>query len=121
MTNRFRFPKPNRELERRRKQRLRSINRRIIREEKARRGCELCGRMDLPPRLLHFHHRDPATKRRKISHMITSRTVMLVDELTQCRLWCQWSHNRYHHTGRIEFCPGAFAARNPEKEVASAR
>ena len=106
----FQFPSERNAHERRRKQKIRTINRKLIRKEKAQRGCELCGRMNLPPQELHFHHRDPAKKRRKISHMITCATDVLVDELAQCRLWCRWSHNHFHRTGEIRFCPNAFKA-----------
>jgi hypothetical protein len=105
------------ECERRRKERLRAINRRLIREEKLRRGCELCGRQDLPHWALHFHHRDAARKRRKISAMTSAATEALIDELAQCRLWCRWSHNHFHQTGEIRFCPQALAARPAEMEV----
>lgn len=106
----FKLPIEDLDSKRRRNARLRTINRRIIRAEKVLRGCELCGKRDLPPRELHFHHRDPALKRRKISHMITTATSTLVDELAQCRLWCRWSHNNFHQTGEIRFCPQAFHA-----------
>jgi hypothetical protein len=49
--------------------------------------------------------------------MITSATDVLVDELAQCRLWCRWSHNHFHRTGEIRFCPQALAARPAEMEV----
>ncbi len=103
--------------ERRRKSRLRVANRQIIRAEKSRRGCELCARRDLPPADLHFHHRDQSRKRRKISHMIWSATETLVEEIAQCRLWCKWSHRKYHETGAIRPCKFAFTALPNAKEA----
>jgi len=109
------FPMKNRngrnECELQRKHRLHLINREIIRGEKRHRGCELCGRRDLAPHLLNFHHRNGSKKRRKICHMINSATATLIDEIAQCHLWCRWSHNHFHRTGEIKTCPCAFCGR----------
>lgn len=95
------------ESERRRKARLRAINRRIVRDAK-KSGCWICGKSDLPSCDLHYHHRDPKKKRRKVCHMINSATETLVEEISQCRLWCRWSHQRFHATGETRPCGHAF-------------
>ena len=96
-------------IERRRKARLRTVNRRIVRDEKRRRGCELCGKMDLDFHELHFHHRDSTKKIRKISWMVSSSTAALIDEMMLCRLWCKWAHRYFHSTGEVRPCAHAFA------------
>jgi hypothetical protein len=95
--------------ERRRKARLYAINRKVIGEVKALKGCELCGRMDLPPEQLHFHHRVAANKWRKISGAKQHSTAALVAEITQCRLWCRRSHQHFHATGEVKPCAIAFS------------
>jgi hypothetical protein len=92
-----------------RKANRRKANRRIILEEK-KRGCEICGRKDLPPECLEFHHRDGAMKkRRKVSSLVSAATAGLRYELSLCRLWCKWSHAHFHRTGEIKPCACAFA------------
>jgi len=109
--------KDKNEPERRRKSCLRPINRRMIRQEKTERGCELCGAHDMPPERMHFHHPDGVSKRRKICHLITAATAGLVEEMDKCLLWCDWSHYHYHRTGEIRLCPRALANASAAKEV----
>ena len=111
--------KARNETERRRKERLRPINRRMIRREKTERGCELCGAHDLPPQKLHFHHPPGASKpkRRKICHLVAAATAGLIDEMSRCQLWCDWSHFHFHKTGEIRLCPRALAEASAKREV----
>jgi hypothetical protein len=113
----FKLGKARNETECRRKERLRPINRRMIRLEKAERGCELCGAHDLPPQKLHFHHPRGVVKRRKIAHLISAATAGLVEEMRRCQLWCDWSHFHFHKTGEIRLCPRALAEASAKTEV----
>lgn len=90
-----------------RKPRRRRENRRLIVDEKRRRGCELCGRKDLPLPELHFHHRDPHHKNRPVCALVSSSNARVVEEMKKCRLWCASAHAHYHRTGEVRLCHDA--------------
>lgn len=90
--------------ERERKRRRRQENRRIIAEDKQRRGCELCGQR-VTISILHYHHRDPRDKNRPVSSLVSSSNEAVRREIAKCRLWCRGAHAHYHRTGEIRRCP----------------
>lgn len=89
------------ERERRRKARRRVENRRIILEIKRVHGCFICGRRDLPPHKLAFHHISGRKKVRKVSHMVSSSTPALIREVKECRLVCVSAHQAFHAGGKF--------------------
>lgn len=70
----------------------------LIREEKSKRGCSVCGEKDW--RCLDFHHRDPIQKLFNIATATTTAYAWerIVTEIEKCDVMCSNCH-RKHHTG----------------------
>lgn len=50
----------------------------------------------LPPHLLHWHHRDPSSKYRKVCHLMTRSKETINKELKKCTVLDQWEHRKLH-------------------------
>lgn len=81
----------------------------LVTAEKGTRGrCESCGQTlaDLGPRELHFHHRDPATKRFRVSNWQKEFRVRpgetqeqaVLAEMAKCDLVCRSCHSEIHRS-----------------------
>lgn len=67
-----------------------------LRAIKALKGCQDCGEAD--PRVLQFHHRDPADKRFAIADNVTTyKKETLLEEVTKCDVLCANCHIKRHH------------------------
>lgn len=74
--------------------RRREVAKAFIEDFKAHAECEICGQnYDL-----EFHHRDPATKRYKISRMVGQGQTpkAILKEMEKCQVLCHWCHLQYH-------------------------
>lgn len=72
-----------------------------MRQIKEERGCQRCGtRTDL-----HFHHRDPATKTRKVAYMVRWGTERLLAEIAKCDVLCVTCHADHHWPNRAGAAP----------------
>ena len=89
--------------------RRRSINRQLNAALKRERGCDLCGRRDLPLRDLHWDH-IKGEKKMKVCHMISTSPEALKVEVSKCQLICAESHWRRHRTGELTLCKSAKVA-----------
>lgn len=72
----------------------RGVAKAFIEDFKAHAECEICGQnYDL-----EFHHRDPATKRYKISRMVGQGQTpkAILKEMEKCQVLCHWCHLQYH-------------------------
>ena len=79
--------------------RKRHVN--MVREEKAKRGCEDCGEGD--PKVLDLHHRDPATKKFTFgkSGNLSLSWPRIVEEINKCDVLCANCHRRRHYTNGV--------------------
>ena len=91
--------------------RRRSINRQLNAALKRERGCDLCGRRDLPLRELHWDH-IKGEKKMKVCHMISTSPEALKAEVAKCQLICAESHWLRHKTGVLKPCESANIAAN---------
>lgn len=56
--------------------------------------CEECGSSDR----LHFHHRDPSTKKFEMANSSARSVKTVMDELAKCAVLCIRCHMRLHMT-----------------------
>jgi hypothetical protein len=66
-------------------------NAQIIKEEKLKRGCEMCGYKEHHV-ALDFDHLDPSTKVRDIAKMHTTSIEILKEEISKCQVLCANCH-----------------------------
>jgi hypothetical protein len=72
-----------------------------VRAYKVAQGCKEC-RYNADPELLHFHHRDPATKLFKIAWGLHKVSVKdLWAEIEKCDVLCDECHRAEHGGGRL--------------------
>jgi integrase len=66
--------------------------------------CADCQRDDLPPEILHFHHRDPSEKLFQIGgrHDANKSTGALKAEIAKCDVLCPTCHALRHYHARLE-------------------
>jgi len=55
-------------------------------------GCMDCGSIEG----LHFHHRDKATKKNNVSHMLTEPWCDIMTEIWKCDVLCNSCHRKRH-------------------------
>jgi hypothetical protein len=65
------------------------------RAQKNGKPCIACGETDVTK--LHFHHRDPATKRFKISTPGGHSEAVILAEIAKCDILCASCHAARHH------------------------
>jgi hypothetical protein len=62
---------------------------------KRQKGCAICGESE--PLLLHFHHKDPKTKKGAVSSLVSKSSQAAVwAEVTKCAVLCRDCHGRLH-------------------------
>lgn len=81
--------------ERRRKAKRKARNLPLLRRLKQILYYRRTGRW-LPPMLLHWHHKDPNSKYRKVCHLATRSRETINRELAKCEVLDQWEHRKLH-------------------------
>lgn len=69
--------------------------RKWLKQYKVEKGCKYCPEK-LPPRCLHFHHRDPKTKEFNISQSVKVSWGKLKREVEKCDVVCANCHAKLH-------------------------
>lgn len=77
--------------------RWRQGRRQRVREIKLETGCKN-GCQVSDPALLHFHHRDPATKLFKVGNGAQHPWVQIEAEIAKCDVLCEDCHRQYHNS-----------------------
>jgi hypothetical protein len=66
-----------------------------VQQIKKSKGCALCS--EKHPACLQFHHRDPTTKKEKVSSLISKgRRSALMKEIEKCEILCANCHAKLH-------------------------
>ena len=94
--NRLRQPRARELMKRRERE-----NRAYITEIKLERGCEWCGKDNLEPYRLHFHHLDDETKVKPVSKMVGGSREALDAEIAKCVVICGSCHATHHYREKI--------------------
>jgi 5-methylcytosine-specific restriction endonuclease McrA len=76
--------------------RLRPGERYIQQVKKDSSGCVVCGEKDI--RVLHFHHKNPKTKKDGVAMLANKRAsiAVLQEEIEKCILLCANCHAKFH-------------------------
>lgn len=89
-------PKKIRQREAARKARKRKENRERLRLMKQWRYFQRTGRWEWDPTQLHWHHKDPRKKTRKVCHLVTRSWNRIMEEIEHCAVLDQEEHLKLH-------------------------
>jgi hypothetical protein len=84
-------------------QRAQKRNAKIIKEEKLKRGCEMCGYKEHHV-ALDFDHLDPSAKVRDIAKMHTTNIKNLMKEIEKCQVLCANCHRIKTYNQKAKKC-----------------
>ena len=88
----------------------------FVRAEKLKRGCENCGYQEFS-RLLHWHHKDPGTKKFNLVYAFQHGWRAIFAEIAKCFVLCEKCHLEKEAEKRRNRCTSAGARSSPGPKI----